>query len=88
MLGRVALVRTDVWQERIASIIRVTRIGELGITLAVTRNRRTQRYISEDGISEQYSLPSHPIAAFPHFYLLALLASVPDPQHIETLDQW
>jgi hypothetical protein len=29
-------VRTDVWEERIASIIRVTRIGELGITLAVS----------------------------------------------------
>jgi hypothetical protein len=29
MLSRVALVRTDVSEERIASIIRVTRIGEL-----------------------------------------------------------
>jgi hypothetical protein len=28
---RVALVRTDVREERIASIIRVTRIGELGM---------------------------------------------------------
>jgi hypothetical protein len=33
MLGSVALVRTDVSEERIASIIRVTRIGELGTTL-------------------------------------------------------
>jgi hypothetical protein len=40
MLRRVALVRTDVSEERIASVIRVTRIGELG-TLAVTNNRRT-----------------------------------------------
>jgi hypothetical protein len=31
----VALVRTDVSEESIASIIRVRRIGELGITLAV-----------------------------------------------------
>jgi hypothetical protein len=31
-----ALVRTNVSWERIASIIRVERIGELGITLAVT----------------------------------------------------
>jgi hypothetical protein len=38
-----ALVRTDVSEERIASIIRVTRIGELGTTLAVTSNRSTQR---------------------------------------------
>jgi hypothetical protein len=36
MLRRVALVRTDVAEERIASFIRVTRIGELGTTLAVT----------------------------------------------------
>jgi hypothetical protein len=41
MLRRVALVRTEVSEELTASIIRVTRIGELGITLAVTRNRRT-----------------------------------------------
>jgi hypothetical protein len=33
---REALVRTDVSEERIASIIIVTRIGELGTTLAVT----------------------------------------------------
>jgi hypothetical protein len=41
MLRRVALVRTDVSEERRASIIRVTRIDELGTTLAVTSNRRT-----------------------------------------------
>jgi hypothetical protein len=36
----VALVITDVWEEHIASIIRETRIGELGTTLAflVTAN--------------------------------------------------
>jgi hypothetical protein len=39
MVRRVDLVRTDVSKERIASIIRVTRIGELGTTLAVTNNR-------------------------------------------------
>jgi hypothetical protein len=39
MLRRVALVRTDDSEELSASIIRVTRIGELGTTLAVTRNR-------------------------------------------------
>jgi hypothetical protein len=38
MLRCVALVRTDVSEERIASIIRVARIGELGTTLAVTIN--------------------------------------------------
>jgi hypothetical protein len=40
MLRRVALVRTDVSEELSASIIKVTRIGELG-TLAVTSNGRT-----------------------------------------------
>jgi hypothetical protein len=39
MLRRVALVRTDVSEELSASIIRVTRIGELR-TLALTSNRR------------------------------------------------
>jgi hypothetical protein len=36
MLHRVALVRTDVSEERIASIVRVTGIGKLETMLAVT----------------------------------------------------
>jgi hypothetical protein len=36
----VALVKTDVSEERSASIIRMTKIGELGTTLAVTSNLR------------------------------------------------
>jgi hypothetical protein len=36
MLRRVVLVRTDISEEPCASIIRVTRIGELGTVLAVT----------------------------------------------------
>jgi hypothetical protein len=40
MLRRVALVRTDVSEELSASFTRVTRICELGTTLAVTGNRR------------------------------------------------
>jgi hypothetical protein len=43
MLRRVAIVRTDVSEEFSASIIRETRIGELGKTLVVISNRRTQR---------------------------------------------
>jgi hypothetical protein len=43
MLHRVALVETDISEELSASFIRVTRIGELGTTLAVTGNRRTLR---------------------------------------------
>jgi hypothetical protein len=41
MLIRVTLVRTDVSEELSASFIRVTRIGELRTTLAITSNRRT-----------------------------------------------
>jgi hypothetical protein len=39
MLRRVALVRTDVSDDLSPSILRVTRIGELGTTLAVTSNQ-------------------------------------------------
>jgi hypothetical protein len=45
MLRRVALVRTDVSEELSLSFIRVTRIDELGTTLAVTSNRRTLRSV-------------------------------------------
>jgi hypothetical protein len=41
MLHRVALVTTDVSEELSAFIIRVTKLGELGTTLAITSNRRT-----------------------------------------------
>jgi hypothetical protein len=41
MLSRVVLIIADVSDERIASIIRVTRIGELGTTIAATSNRST-----------------------------------------------
>jgi hypothetical protein len=43
MLRRVALVRTDVSEELSAPFIRVTRIDELGTTLALTSNRCTLR---------------------------------------------
>jgi hypothetical protein len=47
MLCPVALVRTDVSEELSASFIRVTRIGELGTTLAVTSMLRN---IPEDAV--------------------------------------
>jgi hypothetical protein len=55
MLRRVALVRTDVSEELSASFISVTRISELGTTLAVTSNqtvltRATWHNIPEDTI--------------------------------------
>jgi hypothetical protein len=43
MLCHVALVRTDVLEELGMSTIRVTKIGELGTTLAVTINQHTLR---------------------------------------------
>jgi hypothetical protein len=49
MLRCVDLVRTDVSEERKCSIIRVTRIGELGTTLAVTSNWNMLN-IQEDSI--------------------------------------
>jgi hypothetical protein len=39
MLRRVALVRTNVSEERSASVITMTRIGTLGTTLAVTSKK-------------------------------------------------
>jgi hypothetical protein len=51
MLHRVALVRTDFSEERIAFIIRVTRMGELGTTLAVINNQSTK-----DGILQSPNL--------------------------------
>jgi hypothetical protein len=56
MLRYVALIRTDVSEERSASFIRVTRIGELGTTLAVTSNRRTLRMLVTASV-----VPSSPI---------------------------
>jgi hypothetical protein len=61
MLRRVALVKTNFPEERIASIIRVERSNELGTTLAVTGKavrssessvltRATRRHIPGDGI--------------------------------------
>jgi hypothetical protein len=43
ILRRVHLVRTDDSEELSDSIIRMTRIGEPGTSLALTSNRRTLR---------------------------------------------
>jgi hypothetical protein len=45
MLLSVALVRADVSEELSASIIRVTRIGEIRTTLAVTSNRHKRSWL-------------------------------------------
>jgi hypothetical protein len=51
MLRRVALVRTGISEELSASFVRVTRIGELGTTLAVTSNRRTPPSLKRGRVS-------------------------------------
>jgi hypothetical protein len=56
MLGHVSLVRTDVSEEIRASFIMVTRIGELGTTLAVTSNRSVRRLLVTSSV-----VPSSPI---------------------------
>jgi hypothetical protein len=57
MLRRVALIRTDVSEETIATIVRLTRIGELGTTLAVTGKRYVppnRRFLQEQhGVTSQ-----------------------------------
>jgi hypothetical protein len=57
ILRRVALVRTDVSEESIASIIKVTQIGELGAALAVTSNRSTLRRYTNSTVNVVPSLP-------------------------------
>jgi hypothetical protein len=49
MLCRVALVRTDVSEELSASFTRVTRIGELGTTLAVTSKSWQRASVASNG---------------------------------------
>jgi hypothetical protein len=45
MLCRVVVVRNDISEQFGASIIRVTRIGELGTTLAITSNRQLTLFL-------------------------------------------
>jgi hypothetical protein len=54
LLRRVAPVRTDVMEELSASIIRVTRIGELGTMLVGTSNNATIFFIQILGNPEAY----------------------------------
>jgi hypothetical protein len=58
MLPRVTLVRTDVSEELSASIIRVTRISDLGTTLVLTSNRNTLRR-NADNSSQHASVASY-----------------------------
>jgi hypothetical protein len=65
MLRRVALVRTDVPEELSDSIIRVTKIGELGTTLAVTSNRRT---LQRNFLQEPRGVTSQKTPFFYYYY--------------------
>jgi hypothetical protein len=58
---RVALVRNDVSEETIASIIWMRRIGELGTTLEVNSNRTTVRreFFRNVGFNKTH-LATHP----------------------------
>jgi hypothetical protein len=56
MLRRVALVRTEVLEKRRTSIIRVTRIGELGTMLPVSILRSVHRLLVKANVN-----PSSPI---------------------------
>jgi hypothetical protein len=56
MLRSVAVVRADVSEERIASIIRVTGIGELVTTLAVTAKRRAVLRTVHDSLPPESAL--------------------------------
>jgi hypothetical protein len=57
MLCRVALVRADVSEELSASFIRVTRIGELGTTLAVlTTDARCEEILCKQSIYAIYTV--------------------------------
>jgi hypothetical protein len=55
MLRRVVLVRTDV-SEKLSVSIRVTRIGELGKTLAITSNRRTHLLVTANVLPSSQTL--------------------------------
>jgi ribosomal protein S4E len=56
MLRCADLVKTDVSEERIASVIRGTKIGELGTILAVTSNRSSVPHgVKIDGILHSHS---------------------------------
>jgi hypothetical protein len=70
ILQHMALVRTKVQEESITVYIRMTRIGELGTTLAVTSNRSTLQsitkfqkgaYYSSTKIYKERNLNSYPV---------------------------
>jgi hypothetical protein len=81
MLRHVALVRTDVSDEHSASFIRVTRIGELGTTLAVTSNQRTLRRNTKS--HSRHNIPEDAILHSHHReHLKSYLSNIANCNHI------
>jgi hypothetical protein len=59
MLRRVALVRTDISKERVASIIRVKRIGEHGTVLAASSTLMMEAILLQnDLLTKPYGVTS------------------------------
>jgi hypothetical protein len=64
-MSLMAFVRTDVSERLITSNIRLTRVGELGTTLAVAINRSTLGRITPQSVDcYKIHTVSHPIAFF------------------------
>jgi hypothetical protein len=61
MLRRVALVRTDISEERSTSIIKVTIIGEIGTTLA-DRPLIPGRFLGHNSVTGRVNLQGHSAA--------------------------
>jgi hypothetical protein len=90
MLCHVALVRTDVSEELSTAIIRVTRINELGTTLAVTSNKRTLRRSTPTplyilNLNSVLTLPSHFVVLHSVRRLLVAANVVPNSPTLVTL---
>jgi hypothetical protein len=78
----VALVRTEILGEHITSIIRLTRIGERGTTLAVTSNqsklRRNARFLATTNTVPSSPTLRHYVTLFLHSMLhLLVIVNVP-----------
>jgi hypothetical protein len=86
MLRRVALVRTDVSEELSASFIRVTRIGELGTTLAVTSSRRFLRSVRQLLVTASVVLISVSFCACLSFFITpSYPQSTPSLHHVTSV---
>jgi hypothetical protein len=81
MLRRVAVVRVDVSEECSASIIRVTRIGELGTTLAVTSNRSVLTRTIRRNIPEYDILYSHSCENLKSYLIVYFISFIMFPMH-------